>query len=60
MRVSMKTDYALRVLFTLVENYGRGPIPNRELARATMCREDSWSTSWCDEASHGARAPGVV
>ena len=33
MKVSMKTDYALRVLFTLVENYGRGPIPIRELAR---------------------------
>ncbi len=33
MRVSMRTDYALRVLFTLVENYGRGPSPNRELAR---------------------------
>ena len=33
MKVSMRTDYALRVLFTLVENYGRGPIPIRELAR---------------------------
>lgn len=33
MKVSMKTDYALRVLFTLVENYGRGPISTRELAR---------------------------
>jgi Rrf2 family protein len=33
MRLSMKTDYALRVLFTLVEHYGRGPIPIRELAR---------------------------
>jgi Rrf2 family protein len=32
-RVSKKTDYALRVLFTLVEHYGRGPIPIRELAR---------------------------
>jgi len=29
----MKTDYALRVLLTLVEHYGRGPIPIRELAR---------------------------
>ena len=29
----MKTDYALRVLFTLVEHYGQGPIPIRELAR---------------------------
>lgn len=29
----MKTDYALRVLFTLVEHYGRDPIPIRELAR---------------------------
>ena len=33
MRISKKTDYALRTLFTLVEHYGRGPIPIRELAR---------------------------
>ena len=33
MRVSKKTDYALRALFTLVEHYQRGPIPIRELAR---------------------------
>jgi Rrf2 family protein len=33
MKVSKKADYALRVLFTLVEHYGRGPIPIRELAR---------------------------
>src|SRR5512139_874362 len=29
----MKADYALRVLGTLVEHHGRGPIPIRELAR---------------------------
>jgi Rrf2 family protein len=33
MRVSKKTDYALRVLFTLVDHIGSGPIPIRELAR---------------------------
>jgi Rrf2 family protein len=33
MRISKKTDYALRALFTLVEHYKRGPIPIRELAR---------------------------
>ena len=33
MRVSKKTDYALRALFTLVEHYGGTPIPIRELAR---------------------------
>jgi Rrf2 family protein len=33
MRISKKTDYALRALFTLVEHFGRGPIPIRELAR---------------------------
>lgn len=33
MKISKKSDYALRVLFTLVEHYGRGPIPIRELAR---------------------------
>jgi len=29
----MKTDYAFRALFTLVEHYKRGPIPINELAR---------------------------
>ena len=29
----MKTDYALRALFTLVEHFGGGPIPIRELSR---------------------------
>lgn len=33
MKISKKTDYALRALFTLVEHYGRDPIPIRELAR---------------------------
>lgn len=33
MRVSKKTDYALRVLFTLVDHFGGGAIPIRELAR---------------------------
>jgi len=33
MRLSKKTDYALRVLFTLVEHHGGEPIPIRELAR---------------------------
>jgi len=33
MKVSKKTDYALRTLFTLVEHHGQGPIPIRELAR---------------------------
>ena len=33
MKISMKTDYAMRVLFTLVEYYGRGPMSIRELAR---------------------------
>lgn len=33
MRVSKRTDYALRALFTLVEHYGEAPIPIRELAR---------------------------
>ena len=32
MKLSMKTDYALRVLFTLVEHHGQGPISIRELA----------------------------
>jgi Rrf2 family protein len=33
MKISKRTDYALRALFTLVEHYQRGPIPIRELAR---------------------------
>ena len=33
MKISRKTDYALRTLFTLVEHYGQGPIPIPELAR---------------------------
>ncbi|MCC7146899.1 MAG: Rrf2 family transcriptional regulator [Phycisphaeraceae bacterium] len=35
MKVSRKTDYALRAIFTLVEHYGeeQRPIPIRELAR---------------------------
>jgi Rrf2 family protein len=32
-RISKKTDYALRALFTLVEHFGGSPIPIRELAR---------------------------
>lgn len=32
MRLSRKSDYALRALFTLVAEYGRGPVPIRELA----------------------------
>jgi Rrf2 family protein len=33
MRVSKRTDYALRALFTLVEHFGGAPIPIRELSR---------------------------
>jgi Rrf2 family protein len=33
MKVSRKTDYALRALFTLIEYKGGAPIPIRELAR---------------------------
>jgi Rrf2 family protein len=32
MKVSKKSDYALRVLFALVEHYGQGPVSIRELA----------------------------
>jgi Rrf2 family protein len=32
LKVSKKSDYALRVLFALVEHYGQGPISIRELA----------------------------
>lgn len=32
MKLSRKSDYALRALFTLVEHYGHGPISIREIA----------------------------
>jgi Rrf2 family protein len=32
-RVSKRTDYALRAMFTLVDHFGGAPIPIRELAR---------------------------
>jgi Rrf2 family protein len=32
MKLSRKSDYALRALFTLVEHYGQGPLSIRELA----------------------------
>jgi Rrf2 family protein len=33
MKISMKSDYALRVLFTLVEHYQQGPLPIHVLAK---------------------------
>lgn len=33
MKLSMKSDYALRALFTLVGQYGQGPLSIRELAQ---------------------------
>jgi Rrf2 family protein len=33
LRISKKTDYALRALLTLADHYGGAPIPIRELAR---------------------------
>jgi Rrf2 family protein len=33
MRISKRTDYALRAVFTLVDHYRGAPIPIRELAR---------------------------
>lgn len=32
MRLTRKSDYALRALVTLAMRYGNGPVPNRELA----------------------------
>ena len=34
MRVSRKADYALRVLFALVDRWGQGPVSKTTLARA--------------------------
>jgi Rrf2 family protein len=33
MKLSKKADYALRVLFDLVERVGQGPVPMNELAK---------------------------
>ena len=59
MRISKKTDYALRALFTLVENYGGAPIPIRELARRNDAPKrflehimlDLKSKGWVDSVS---------
>jgi Rrf2 family protein len=57
MKLSMQCDYALRALFTLVEHFGQGPIPVRELARRNQVpkkflehimlelKEQGWATS---------------
>jgi len=57
MQLSMRTDYALRALFTLVEHYGGSPIPIGELARRNdipkrflehimlTCKERDWVES---------------
>ena len=74
MKLSKKTDYALRVLFTLVEHYGQGPIPIRELARANEVPKrflehimlEMKSQGWVDSEAgkHGgyvlAKDPGKI
>jgi Rrf2 family protein len=55
----MKTDYALRALFTLVEYYGGAPVPIRELARRNDAPKrflehimlDLKSKGWVDSVS---------
>jgi len=62
MRVSKRTDYALRALFTLVEHHGGQPIPIRELARRNDVPKrfleqimlDLKTQGWVDSAA-GAR-----
>ena len=36
MKLSRKSDYALRALLTLAQHYGQGPISIRELARRNV------------------------
>ncbi|MDZ4815410.1 MAG: Rrf2 family transcriptional regulator [Verrucomicrobiota bacterium] len=67
MKISRKTDYALRALFTLVENYGGSPIPIGELARRNDVPKkflehimlDLKKKSWVDSVS-GARGGYVL
>jgi Rrf2 family protein len=67
MKISKRTDYALRALFTLVEHYQRGPIPIRELARRNEVPKkflehimlDLKSKGWV-ESTPGARGGYVL
>jgi Rrf2 family protein len=67
MRVSRRTDYALRALFTLVDHYGGAPIPIRELARRNDVPKrfleqimlDLKSQGWVDSVS-GVRGGYVL
>ena len=64
MRVSKKTDYALRALFTLVDHFGGAPIPIRELARRNDVPKrfleqimlDLKSQGWVDSVAESAAA----
>src|ERR1700748_2062316 len=53
MRVSRKTDYALRALFTLVDHYGGAPIPIRELARRNDAPKSFFEQIMLDLKSQG-------
>ena len=67
MRVSKRTDYALRALFTLVDHYKGTPIPIRELARRNDVPKrfleqimlDMKSQGWVDSVA-GARGGYVM
>lgn len=66
MKLSRKSDYALRALFTLVANYGRGPLPIREIAQRNdiprrfleQIMLELKSQGWVD--SHPGRDGGFV
>ena len=74
MQLSMRTDYALRALFTLVENYGGPPIPIMELAKRNDIPKrflehimlDLKERGWVDSVAgkHGgyrlAKSPGKI
>jgi len=67
MRVSKKTDYALRALFTLADHHGGSPIPIRELARRNDAPKrfleqimlDLKAQGWVD-SSAGARGGYIL
>jgi Rrf2 family protein len=60
MRLSRKTDYALRVLMTLVDRWGQGPISMNELARANDVPKKFLEHIMLDLKSQGwvASSPG--
>ena len=55
MKLTRKSDYALRALVTLAVNYGQGPVPNRELAE-----QNDIPKRFLEQIRHELKAKGWV